>query len=553
MRSLYDVTEAEMQTFGYEPLDRLTDVDYDTYDSEIADGFGSSTLGNDWEAYVPVSGPTYSLTARSGYLRLSATSGTAYDHWTAADSALQIRTVASMTETIAGDWSLETKLGLTTYTTDQPFQTGLMIYFGQYDIAYWGPHGGTRLRLERSGEAGILQVDNTATTVWLRVRKVGTSYVFEYKTSANGDWVTAGQAEWGGIPERVGVILKTWGATGATTTADYDYVNLDSIGDDTTRSYTYDAVGNLTSKTGAGVYTYTTSLGLTGCMTGTPTTKPHAVRETGNYGPFSYDCNGNMITRTMGSDTYALTYSLENKLVTATTGVTTTSYLYDGDGVLVMKTDPNGVTRYVGGHYEERTTTASETVIGEVGQLTVTDTQQVVPLSRSYTDPVVFVQPASYNESDPTVARLVSVQGDRFTVKLQDAPNKTQTHAAETVSYLVFEAGAWDLPGGGVLEVGTLDTSATQGASPATWATVSFSDTFASTPVILSQVQTYSDTHWVKTRQTSASTSGFSVALEEDEAQTSPQGRRRWGGWRSRLGAGRGTGTRTRPVRRATW
>jgi len=524
VRSLYDVTEDEIQTFDYDALDRLTAAHYGDYDAEIADGFGSSTLGNDWEAYVPVSEPTYSLTARSGYLRLSATSGTPYDHWTAADSALQIRTVGSMTETIAGDWSLETKLDLTTYTTDQPFQTGLMVYFGQYDIAYWGPHGGTRLRLERSGEAGILQVDNTATTVWLRVRKVGTSYVFEYETSANGDWVTAGQAEWGGIPERVGVILKTWGTTGATTTADFDYVNLAGIGDDTMRSYTYDAVGNLTSKTGAGVYTYTTSLGLTGCMTGTPTTKPHAVRETGSYGPFGYDCNGNMTERTMGSDTYALTYSVENKLVTATTGVTTTSYLYDGDGVLVMKTDPDGVTRYVGEHYEELSTTAGDTTIGEVGQLTVTDTHQVVPLSRSYTDPVVFVQPASYNESDPTVARLVSVQGDRFTVKLQDAPNKTQTHAAESVSYLVFEAGAWDLPGGGMIEVGALDTSATQGASPASWTTVSFSDTFASTPVILSQVQTYSDTHWVKTRQTSASTSGFSVALEEDEAQTSPHG-----------------------------
>jgi RHS repeat-associated protein len=57
--------------------------------------------------------------------------------------------------------------------------------------------------------------------------------------------------------------------------------------------------------------------------------------------------------------------------------------------------------------------------------------------------------------------------------------------------------------------------------------------------VVLSQVQTNNDAQWVKTRQTGVSTSGFSIALEEDEVQTAPHGQETIG-WLA-ITAGSGT------------
>ncbi len=168
--------------------------------------------------------------------------------------------------------------------------------------------------------------------------------------------------------------------------------------------------------------------------------------------------------------------------------------------------------------------------IGEVGQLTtLTDVAQTVYFKQTYNHPVVFAQPPSTNEGDTAVVRILDVQADRFTLRVHEAPNKNGTHKAETVSYVVLEAGSWQLADGTQLEVGTVDTAATRDATPASWESISFAQAFADVPVILSQVQTNNDPHWVKTRQTNvamtdAATTGFNVALEEDQAQTAPHG-----------------------------
>ena len=118
------------------------------------------------------------------------------------------------------------------------------------------------------------------------------------------------------------------------------------------RSYTYDAIGNLTEKSDVGVYTYTETMSVSGCTTGTPTTKPHAVDGAGGW-TYAYDCNGNMTDRDADGGADTLTYNAENKLATAWVGSEVITYTYDGDGVLAMKEDAGGVTRYVGDHYEE--------------------------------------------------------------------------------------------------------------------------------------------------------------------------------------------------------
>ncbi len=170
---------------------------------------------------------------------------------------------------------------------------------------------------------------------------------------------------------------------------------------------------------------------------------------------------------------------------------------------------------------------AAPTTIGEVGYLndTLTHTPKTILFSQFYVNPVVFAQPVSLDGGHTSVIRITDVQADRFTLYVHEAPNRDGPHTTEAVSYLVLEAGSWELPDGTQLEVGELSTSATVGNQVSNqWTPVIFNNIFPSTPVVVSQVQSNNDPHWVKTRQQSISTIGFDVALEEEEAKTTNHG-----------------------------
>ena len=103
------------------------------------------------------------------------------------------------------------------------------------------------------------------------------------------------------------------------------------------RSYTYDAIRNLTSKTGVGSYSYNGAFANGSCTSGTSAVKPHAV-DTAGSGTYAYDCDGNMTARNIGSGNYTLTYNAENQLYQCKQGSTVlAAYTYDGDGTLVKK------------------------------------------------------------------------------------------------------------------------------------------------------------------------------------------------------------------------
>jgi len=81
------------------------------------------------------------------------------------------------------------------------------------------------------------------------------------------------------------------------------------------------------------------------------------------------------------------------------------------------------------------------------------------------------------------------------------------------------------LDDGTLLEVGKLDTAAAAGPRFTNqWGHVNLSLPFSAAPVVLSQVQTNDDAHWVKTRQRNVTASGFDVAMEENDSQTTPHG-----------------------------
>ncbi len=79
----------------------------------------------------------------------------------------------------------------------------------------------------------------------------------------------------------------------------------------------------------------------------------HAVTNLATGESYTYDADGNMITRVEGGVTYTQTFDAENRLISITAGGLTTSFVYDGDGNLVKKIKTDGSkTLYVGGVYE---------------------------------------------------------------------------------------------------------------------------------------------------------------------------------------------------------
>ena len=165
------------------------------------------------------------------------------------------------------------------------------------------------------------------------------------------------------------------------------------------------------------------------------------------------------------------------------------------------------------------TTTLNESVaIAEVGKITnLNHNQQTISLQNDYVNPVVFAQPLSHNGGDPSIVRITDINtvNDTISFYLQEAEYKNGLHTKESFSYMVVEAGSWQLEDGTILEAGTLDTSKVAANG---WENVGFSNDFIDTPVVLSQVQTNNEHQFVRTRQRNASIDGFSVTMEEEEA-----------------------------------
>ncbi|MHB8474099.1 MAG: RHS repeat domain-containing protein, partial [Gammaproteobacteria bacterium] len=104
----------------------------------------------------------------------------------------------------------------------------------------------------------------------------------------------------------------------------------------------YDSIGNITSKSDVGSYSY-------------DPLHIHAVKTAGS-GSYTYDANGNQKT---GPNGRRITYTSFNQPLSLTQGGKTNSFVYDGDHQRVMETTSDGTTITIhpridlGAHYEE--------------------------------------------------------------------------------------------------------------------------------------------------------------------------------------------------------
>jgi hypothetical protein len=144
----------------------------------------------------------------------------------------------------------------------------------------------------------------------------------------------------------MGLLETTTDPNNAVTTTNYAYDDLDRLlsasvatgGNQYSRSWTYDALGNMQTRIEQGAptnYSYD------------PNHK-HAVASAWSA-TSQYDANGNMTNR--NGD--ALTYDVENRLTSVAKGGVTTSFAYNGDGTRVKRSVSNAGTMYYIGNYFE--------------------------------------------------------------------------------------------------------------------------------------------------------------------------------------------------------
>ncbi len=75
------------------------------------------------------------------------------------------------------------------------------------------------------------------------------------------------------------------------------------------------------------------------------------------FAGLTYDANGNLTSR---SDGKTYTYDAENRMTQRLVSGGNVNYVYDGDSGLLKKTEPGASTVYVGGIYELKGATATK-------------------------------------------------------------------------------------------------------------------------------------------------------------------------------------------------
>jgi len=138
--------------------------------------------------------------------------------------------------------------------------------------------------------------------------------------------------------------------------------------------YTYDAIGNMLSKTGVGTYTN----GANGNGTGAG---PHRIKQINGGAAFVYDPNGNLSNG--GGASY--TWDYENRPLTISTTSGSESYAYDADGERVKVVAGSTTTVYLGGLWEETSAGATKAYYTFGGQMVA------VRDSTDPTDPVSYL------------------------------------------------------------------------------------------------------------------------------------------------------------------
>ncbi len=156
--------------------------------------------------------------------------------------------------------------------------------------------------------------------------------------------------------------------------------------------------------------------------------------------------------------------------------------------------------------------TANEGKVGETGVVSLGHTWAQVNFSQPYENPVVIMGSLSTVGHQGATPRVRNVTATGFEVRVQEWDYLDGLHAAESVGYMVMEAGLH------ILEDGTTITVGTTAGVVENFQRINFPNAFDSTPLVLSQVVSENDASAVVTRHRQVARHGFNVRLQSEEA-----------------------------------
>ncbi|MGC6549364.1 MAG: S8 family serine peptidase [Rubripirellula sp.] len=157
--------------------------------------------------------------------------------------------------------------------------------------------------------------------------------------------------------------------------------------------------------------------------------------------------------------------------------------------------------------------TTSEQVIGYAGTaIDVTHVWKTINLPNDFVNPVVVAGGATRDGGHQGVVRVRNVTNNSFQIRFQEWDYRDGRHTTENIGFLVMEAGVHRLTDGTNLVAGSVDLT------NESFRTTTFGTTFATAPLIISQVMTNNDPAAVTERIRNISTEDFQIQLNEEEA-----------------------------------
>jgi hypothetical protein len=149
-----------------------------------------------------------------------------------------------------------------------------------------------------------------------------------------------------------------------------------------------------------------------------------------------------------------------------------------------------------------------------VGMLdAVDDTWQTVAIPGRYLKPVIIVGPAGYNDAEPGLIQIDSVTQYSFDIRFSEWTYQDGNHdVAESIPYIVYEAGRYHMDDGSIWEFGTRDVWNT-----GRFRNETFLAPFPGTPVVFVSGQSAVGQDPYTARARNVTPEGFQVTLFEEE------------------------------------
>ena len=165
-------------------------------------------------------------------------------------------------------------------------------------------------------------------------------------------------------------------------------------------------------------------------------------------------------------------------------------------------------------------TLTDQEAIGESDTTDVGSGWKTITLTQSYDDPVVIGGTPSYEGTDPSTVRIRNVTSDSFEIKIDEWNYLNPFHSPEVVSYMVLEAGRYELDDGTVVVAGN------RVGQDHNVQTYSLGSAFSGpdSPLVFASVVTYSDPSAVTPRLDAVSNSSFELRLQEEEGADGTHG-----------------------------